>query len=168
MRPRRLLLLALSALCLISAAGCEEPMNQTGGSPGKPRAKAAEPKDTFIVGKRTQEIGKFDRNELTKKAGVVATQKITAKDPITLSGNAYVACIGKISILQIDHALGLFQATENRYPKDYQEFMDKIIKENNIALPKPPFYQDYKYDEVNHKLVVVEYPDKKAAGPPAQ
>ena len=42
--------------------------------------------------------------------------------------------------------------------------MEKIIKANNIALPKLPFYQEYAYDAPNHKLVIIEYPDKKAAG----
>lgn len=169
MRPIRPRLLPLSAwaLALCAAGGCEEPI-QSGKSPARAKAgaKPAEPKDNFIVGKRTQEIGKFDPNELTRKAGAVASQKITAKDPITLSGNAYVTMIGKISIDQMDYAVRLFQASEGRFPKDYQEFMDKIIKENNIALPKLPFYQEYKYDEANHRLLVVEYPEKKAGPAP--
>ena len=157
-RPLPLCVLTLAVV----AGGCEEPKNVA----DKPPAPApAPPKDNFIVGKRTQEIGKFDRTEVTKQGGVVATQKITAKDPITLQGNAYVTMIGKTSIGLMDHAVDLFQAAEGRYPKDYQEFMDRIIKENNIALPKLPFYQEYQYDEANHKLVVIEYPDKKAAHP---
>ena len=153
---------ALVALALV--AGCEEPRNVGGKrSTAKP---PAEPKDNFIVGKRTQDIGKLDREELVKQGGTIASQKITAKDPITLTGNAYVTSIGKISIDQMDYAVRLFQAENGRFPKDYQEFMDEVIKKNNIALPKLPFYQEYKYDEANHKLVVIEYPDKKAAGLP--
>ena len=160
MRSRR----RLPSLCVLTlalvASGCEEPKYVD----GKPVTKAVPPppKDNFIVGKRTQDIGKFDRTEVTKQGGVVATQKITAKDPITLQGNAYVTMIGSISIGQMDQAVRLFQAENDRFPKDYQEFMDEIIKKNNIALPKLPFYQEYKYDEVNHKLLIIEYPEKKA------
>ena len=146
--------------CFALASGCSEPI-QLGDKPPAPAAPA-EPKDTFIVGKRTQEIGKLDRAALTKQGAVVASQKITAKDPITLQGNAYVTMIGKIAIDQMDYAVRLFQAENGRFPKDYNEFMDEVIKKNNIALPKLPFYQEYQYDEANHRLVVIEYPDKKA------
>jgi hypothetical protein len=145
-------------LTLMLTAGCEEPRYEAGA---KPRPAAKPPEDTFIVGKRTQDIVKFDAAAETKKGGQVATQKITAKDPITLQGNAYVTMIGKTSILQIEHATNLYQAANDRYPKDYDEFMNEIIKANNIALPKLPYYQKYAYDEKEHKLIVIEYPELK-------
>ena len=69
--------------------------------------------------------------------------------------------IGKASILQIEHAMKLYQAANNRYPKDLQEFMDEIVKANGIRLPTLPHYQEYGYDEKEHKLVILEYPDRK-------
>lgn len=149
--------LALLALPLLLLAGCEEERNV--GS--KPKTPAAPPKDNFIVGKRTQDI-KNARVELQKGGVNVVTPKITAKDPITLQGNAYVSIIGQTSILSIKHAMDLYHATNDRYPKDYDEFMAEIIKANNIALPKLPFYQEYGYDEKEHKLVILEDPVKKA------
>ena len=50
---------------------------------------------------------------------------------------------------------------DRRVPQDHDEFMEKIIKANNIALPKLPFYQEYAYDADEHKLVIMEYPDRK-------
>jgi hypothetical protein len=162
MRPRRLrfLPLPLTALCaaLAVTAGCEEPRQVNGKAP----AKAVPPKDNFIVGKRTQQIGRFDAQEEAKKGGQLANMKIVAKDPITLQGNAYVTAIGRTSMMQIEHALNLYRATNDRFPANYDEFMSEIIKANNIALPALPFYQEYKYDEKEHKLIVIEYPDKKA------
>src|SRR5206468_9336468 len=118
-----------------------------------------------ILGKRTQDIR--DAEAEKKAGGVVTTPRITAKDPITLSGNAYVTAIGKTSIGNIEYALKLYQAETGEFPKTYEEFMEKIIKANNIALPKLPFYQEYGYDAPSHKLVIIEYPDrKKAAGYP--
>ena len=48
--------------------------------------------------------------------------------------------------LNIQHALDLYQAETGEFPKTYAEFMEKIIKANNIALPTLPFYQEYGYD----------------------
>ncbi|QEH39153.1 hypothetical protein OJF2_77650 [Aquisphaera giovannonii] len=162
--PRRASLPACGlALALAAAAGCEEERN-VDKKPAAPNAaaapapaKKAEPE--FIVGKRTQDI-KNARPELQKGAQVGST-KITAKDYITLQGNAYVTAIGQTSILSIQHAMDLYHAENDRYPKNYQEFMDVIIKANNIALPKLPHYQDYGYDEKEHKLIILEYPDRR-------
>jgi hypothetical protein len=151
------------AAILVLASGCEEERNVV----QKPKAQAsgkaqssipAQPE--FIVGKRTKEI----RNagpELQKGGARVATTKITADDSITLPGNAYVTTIGRLAAIQIDEAVKLFHATNNRYPRDYKEFMVEIIKANNIALPKLPDYQKYGYDEIEHKLVILEYPALK-------
>jgi hypothetical protein len=160
---------AALALALAASAGCEEQPRHLGGPP-KAQAqpeKPAEPKDTFIVGKRTQDIGNADDPAL-KKGAQVASQRITAKDPITLQGNAYVSMIGQTSILNIQHAMDLYHATNDRYPANHDEFMNEIIKANNIALPQLPFYQKYVYDEKQHKLLIYEYPDLKAGPNPAQ
>ena len=90
----------------------------------------------------------------------IAATKITAKDPITLPGNAYVTMIGQTSIMNIQHAVDLYHAENDRYPKDYEEFMS-VIKANGIALPVLPYYQKYGYDEKEHKLVILEYEDLK-------
>jgi hypothetical protein len=177
MRPRPRCLrpasLGISLLLLGLAPGCEEPrhVNKNLNSAAAPApAPAPEPapapapevvQPREIVGKRTQDIRNADV-ELNKGAQV-ATTKITAKDPITLPGNAYVTIIGRNSMLNIQHAIDLYQATNGAYPKDYNEFMEKIIKENQIALPTLPYYQEYGYDPKEHKLIVLEYPDRKAA-----
>ena len=69
--------------------------------------------------------------------------------------------IGRLAIDNMKHAMDLFKAENDRYPKDYDEFMTAIIKPNNIALPKLPVYQEYAYDEKEHKLIILEYADRK-------
>lgn len=146
------------ALGLIAtAAGCEEERNPI--AKAAPKAQAPTPSGG-IIGQRTQEV----RNaavELQKGGAQVGSTRIVARDPITLQGNAYVSIIGQTSILSIQHALDLYHATNDRYPKDYDEFMAEIIKANNLALPKLPPYQKYGYDEKEHKLIILEYPDLK-------
>jgi hypothetical protein len=146
---------------LALAAGCEEERNVRAKPKAQAQAKTSTPgAEGFIVGRRTQVI-KNAATEVKKAGAEVVTPKITAKDPITLQGNAYVSSIGKLSILQIDEAMKLYQATNDRYPKNYDEFMTEIIKANNIALPVLPPYQNYGYDEKEHKLVILEYPELK-------
>jgi hypothetical protein len=166
---------------VLTAVGCEEEMRNVGSRPQtraldqtgvavgldeNPRPQPKRPTDSGpIIGQRTQEI----RNaaaEQQKGGARTASTKITAKDYITLQGNAYVTIIGRTSILNIQHAMDLYHATNDRYPKDLDEFMSEIIKANNIALPKLPPYQAYGYDETEHKLVILEYQALKDQPPP--
>ena len=156
-RSRRLWFVPLTAL-LVLVAGCE----------GEPRAKkrtnvTVKPRE--VIGKTTQDI-RDAKTELKEEGAQVASPKIVAKDPITLQGNAYVTMIGRTSILQIEAAMKLFQAANDRYPANYDEFKKEIIDANNISLPTLPAYQEYFYDEKEHKLQVREYPDRKAQAHP--
>lgn len=155
----RLTVPAVALVSCLALAGCEEKMR----TKKKAVATTPPPADSGpILGQRTQEV--LNAGPEIQKGAQVATQKITAKDPVSLQGNAYVTMIGKTSILQIEHAVKLFQATNDRYPRDYDEFMAEIIKANNIALPKLPAYQKYAYDEKEHKLVILE--DENLKHPP--
>jgi hypothetical protein len=149
-------------LCgLVLSTGCEGEQNVANRPNGQANAKSSTPhKPEFIVDKRTQEI-KNAGIEIKKEGATVATTKITAKDPITLAGNAYVTIIGQTAILNMQHAMDLYHAENNRYPRNYDEFMNEIIKANNIALPQLPYYQKYGYDEKEHKVEILEYEDLK-------
>jgi hypothetical protein len=130
-----------------------------------PKTKAKAPaKPEFIVGKRTQDI-RNAQTELKPGKAQVASTRIVARDPITLSGNAYVSIVGRASMLNMQHAIDLYKAENDRYPKDYNEFMEVIIKANNIGLPKLPYYQEYAYDDKEHKLIIIEYPARKEQPP---
>ena len=125
---------------VVAVIGCED---QTKKSPNS------------IVGKTTQNIGEYDA-----KAGAnVSDSKIRATDPITAPVMAYGPMLEQISKSHIDAAVNLFHANEDRYPKDLDEFMEKIIKPNNIKLPVLPGGKLYQYDVENHKLVVVDGPE---------
>ena len=141
-----------------ASTGCEEEPRVKAGK----RSVSSKPQEDSgpIIGQRTQKVVAAEA-ALKKGDARIASTKIVAKDPITLQGNAYVSIIGRASQLQIEHALNLFRGANDRYPKDYDEFMAEIIKANNISLPKLPAYQDYGYDEKEHKLVIIEYPDRK-------
>ncbi len=180
-RPWWLISLAISTL---AAAGCDEEVRNVGTRPqtrapaqtginldidvenrsapqaadirATPRPQPSGP----IIGGRTTDI-RDAAPELKKGGAKVASTRIVAKDPITIQGNAYVSIVGRASVLNIQHAMDLYKAANDRFPKDYDEFMAEIIKANNIALPQLPPYQAYGYDDKEHKFIVLEYPDKK-------
>lgn len=56
--------------------------------------------------------------------------------------------------IQIPHALQLFEATEGRKPKSHEEFMQKIVAANQIALPELPEGREYRYDPEKGELWV--------------
>jgi hypothetical protein len=164
------------AICALIIPGCEEEtrnvgkrpetraLDQTGIAVGldEParapvQARSATAKQSGpIIGQRTTDI-RNARKELNQGGARIASPKIVSKDPITLQGNAYVSVVGRSSVLSIQHSMDLYHATNERYPKDLDEFMAEIIKPNGIALPQLPVYQKYAYDEKEHKLVVLEY-----------
>ena len=54
----------------------------------------------------------------------------------------------------VPHALDLFNASEGRNPKSHEEFMEKIIKFNNLILPELPKGRVYRYHPDDNKLWV--------------
>ncbi|MBL8812590.1 MAG: hypothetical protein JNM43_20670 [Planctomycetaceae bacterium] len=105
--------------------------------------------------KKPQEPGKV--TEFDPNSGAVEVdhkQKIT--DPIT--GPLAALQNAKIDIpqLAIQHALDLFNAAEGRYPNSFEEFMTRVIKENQIRLPQLPQGMEFQYDVENHKLLIVK------------
>lgn len=119
----------------------------------------SKPAGDSVFGKKTQDVGKFDPNKANQ---VVSDQKINAQDPITGPLAAYAPMMEKISNIAVDQALGLFYAEQGRYPASYEEFMEKIIKANNIQLPVLPYKGRYEYDVENHQLKAVYDRDQAA------
>ena len=56
--------------------------------------------------------------------------------------------------IQIPHSMQLFKATENRPPESHEEFMQKIIKDNDIKLPDLPPGHRYVYNPKTEGLMV--------------
>jgi len=127
--------------------------------PPPPAAKTQQAK-VPIFKRTTQEIREA-KKEIAKGARKVQP-RIEASGPITLYGSAYTHIISRVTQLNIKHAIDLFQAEHGRYPKDFDEFYNKIIKANHIRLPQLPPYQKYGYDADKHELIILEYPNVKA------
>jgi len=122
-------------------AGCEEPQT------------ANKPKSESIIGKTTQDIGEYDPDG---EAEIADLQVDPDSSPLGAATGAYKFAAGRTSELKIQHALQLYNALHGNYPKDHAQFMEDIVKANNIHLPVLPGKRRYQYDVQNHKLVVVE------------
>lgn len=59
--------------------------------------------------------------------------------------------------IQIPQALQLFQASEGRFPKSHEEFMEKIVTANRLVLPELPAGAVYRFNPEKGELWV--YPE---------
>jgi len=142
----RVLLLSVATTCATTFLGCwppaaTSPSDQTESKTGK----------KGIIGRTTDDI-----SELQPGEPVVDSKLPTDANPLTGALNSYGPAIETLSRGQIRQTLELYRAEHGDYPKSHDEFMTKIIKAQKIRLPVLPGNRQYKYDVVNHKLVVVE------------
>jgi hypothetical protein len=140
------------SLALVCLFGCMESLEkQTQKSPNS------------IIGKTTQDVGEYKPDAGAK----VSDSKVRVDTPGLAAAQAYGPMLEQISKTSIAQALNYFNASEGRYPNSYDEFMTRIIKENNIRLPVLPGGKTYQYDVEKHELVVVDAPAEAAPGEPA-
>lgn len=162
---------AAFSVLVIALGGCDEPRKMTAAEKAaadKAKAKEAETvKPREILGKTTTDIR--DTNSELAKGGVVANnQQEAAKKTIFAPSKQYISAIDRVAAMHIQHAVELYRAETANYPKDYDEFMQNVIKKgqpDEIRLPQLPYYQEYSYDAETHQLIVIEYPDRKAGKP---
>ena len=108
--------------------------------------------------KTTDKIGEFDPNA----GNEIVKPEVKITNPITGPLEAYHPLMQQVAALGIEHAVNLFNASEGRYPNSYDEFMARIIKENNIRLPVLSPGLEYQYEVENHKLLVIRAGAAKA------
>lgn len=157
----RFLMVTLAALAACCAWGCDDAPPPKTAAKAVPKAKMPVPEDREILGKRTTEVKDAAKEVASGQAKAVGPRKVVGKDPITISGNAYVSIVGRASMLKIQQAVDLYQADKGEYPKTFEEFETGVLKANSIALPKLPAWQKYGYEVATHSLIVLEYPELK-------
>lgn len=118
-----------------------------------PPPAAEKPKQESIIGKTTQDIGEYDPQG---DAEIADLQVAADANPLEAAAGTYKFATGRMSEFGIDKALQFYNAEHGYYPKDYDTFMEQIVKKNKIHLPVLPGKRRYQYDVKNHKLVIVE------------
>ena len=146
------------------------PSPSADSSSGKPKesttpgvtAEEATPRET--IGKKTQNV--LDLKEALGKGGVLATKDAGTSNPLLASAAAYRNSVATIGAMAVDKAIQLRNAQSIREPQPltHEGFMEEIIRKgkgDGIWLAMLPYYQEYAWDEKNHKLVVVDFPARK-------
>lgn len=151
-------LLALCAVC-----GCSEPIPVPGDDAESTQETAATTSETSAdAAGATENAAEPEAEYVEKKADVGATGKgeygVTSEQPmsiVTVPVSTYFkAQEMAVFRMQIPSAMNLFQASEGRYPNSEEEFMTKIIKANQIVLPKLPEGDVYFYDVQARELKI--------------
>ena len=96
-----------------------------------------------------------------KEAAVGVGKKGRDYEPglITTPVQAYSTAKEEIAFnIQTPHAMQLYHAQHESYPKSHEEFMEKIIKPGAIQLPELPAGHRYVYDPEKAQLMV-EHPE---------
>jgi hypothetical protein len=136
--------------------GCEAEPPKTAA---KPQVKTRE-----ILNKKTQRV--FELGPELQKGAVIASTRVDDYDPISGPGKVYQSATNKLSGYAVQQALDIYRVqNDDKYPQTFQEFMDQVMqvgKPDGIWLPERPYYQEYAYDVENHRLVVLNYPERKA------
>jgi hypothetical protein len=157
-----------SLACLLFAAGC----GLDGPSPSESKhdtPAADKPAEPNVAAKTTP-------GAVAKKPGVADGERSAAPQPDVLHEKAAVGMGEKgrgyggdmitepvkvlwnvkerLALMQVQQALDLYKAGEGHAPKSHQEFMDRIIKANDIKLPTLPPGQRYVYDPSKEELMV--------------
>ncbi len=153
-------------LLLVAATGCvpaSQPAEKNDSSTPGVTADEATPRET--VGKTTQNV--LSLEQATNDGAVLASTKIEAKNPLMASADAYRTSVAKIGGMGVEQAIQLRNAQSISDPKPltHEVFMAEIIKPDQpdgIRLPMLPYYQEYAWDQPNQKLVVVDFPARKA------
>ena len=65
---------------------------------------------------------------------------------ITVPVATYFNVKERLVLQQVDHAMNLYKAENDRRPASHEEYMRKIIQENGIRLPPLPEGHEYVYD----------------------
>jgi hypothetical protein len=74
---------------------------------------------------------------------------------VVTPAKAFFAAKERIAFeIEVPHALQLYEATSGQAPKTHQEFMENVIKANQIKLPVLPPGHEYVYDPEGKQLMV--------------
>ena len=154
-------IVAVAILAVVALTGCsgEDPFDT-----GPTRSAAPEG-----LGITTDTVESAGAPVAKQEAPKPKPEQVEAKAGVTGRGNygsgfgggmgttalsTYVRVQEKVEFLQVDQALKLYQASNGELPKSHDEFMEKVIKANQIMLPKLQEGDKYIYDPEKGQLMV--------------
>lgn len=139
MKPLLNLLLILVAIGLI---GCSKPASPSTAQTQSEPAEVVAQKAVAGVGKKGQSLK--DNQGIAKVISGPAAAYFNVEQKAVLEW-------------QIPQALQMYKASEGRFPKNHQEFMERIVDANKLSLPELPKGAVYRFDPEKGELWV--YPE---------
>ena len=99
----------------------------------------------------TQDAGTQDSGETVNAASELRSRVPVSdmSNPVSIVSvpvRALSSQRDRMVLQQVEHALNLFRAEHNRLPADITEFMDSIVRPNNISLPQLQPGEEYIFD----------------------
>ena len=150
--------LGLAVVLTLAASGCEEvspPQNAQPPvvvQPAAPPQRIAAPDTTIAEGSADRPVAGAVREKARR--GMGKKGQGYGGGIITQPISTYFQTRDRIALQQIIHEMKIYKAMNGHYPKNLDEFMDKIIKPARIKLPTLPEGQRYIYDPKKGELLV--------------
>lgn len=95
-----------------------------------------------------------EMEQVKAESGVGIRGRATEGGLISQPVSSYFKARQSLVFGQVTQALELHKALEGQYPKSQEEFMDKIVKANNLKLPELPEGHQYLYKPESGELMV--------------
>ena len=106
-----------------------------------------------------------------------AARKVTIDDMRrgkSLRGGGYLATVlsarfraeHKLILIQVEHAMNLYNGLHGHYPKSHDEFMTNVIQANSLQLPELDEGFEYLYDPDDHQLKMRRTPVEEGTDQP--
>ncbi|MHB8901802.1 MAG: hypothetical protein ACYC6Y_23860 [Thermoguttaceae bacterium] len=154
-------LVGIAMLAVLGIAGCsgEDPFNA-----GPTRSAAPE-----AIGITTDTVESAGAPVARQESPAPEPDRVKAEAGKTGRGNygsgfggglgttalsTYVRVQERAGYLQVEQALNLYKAEHDALPKSHEEFMEKIVKANQIQLPKLEEGAQYVYDPAKGELMI--------------
>jgi len=122
-------------------------VNDLAARPGAPAGPQASPQPTADPN--------TERVKAEKGVGLKGRSLDEYEGPLVTPAKAFFAAKERIAFeIEVPHALQLYEASSGEAPKTHDEFMENVIKANQIKLPVLPPGHKYVYDPATKQLMV--------------
>jgi len=171
--------LPLACLTFMTGCGLDGPVptehkhEQAAAPSPPPQAASDKPSDKKPAGAATDRPA--GKPAASDKAAASGQAPGTVRTPAAMGmgekgrgyGNGYIGVTlhafwgarEMITLDQIKSAMNIYKAENGNYPKDMNEFTEKILKPANIKLPVLPQNHHYVYDPTSEEYLMVEAPE---------
>ncbi len=123
-------------------------------------AKPAPVKRPNLLKRKTSEVLDKHKAMAENPKLIEVENKITGKDPLTVSLEGYISASSRINVLNFQHQVDLMRAMNDNRPPTYKEIVE-LIKQTKMEFNALPDYQKFAYDEKEGKFLILEDPEEK-------